>query len=166
MASQMVLMVKESTFSEGDLSLILGSGRFSGINLGFPGSTSSKESACQCRRHKRCGVYPCVGRSAGVCNGNPLQFSCLENSIDRGAWWSTAHRFTKSQTWLNMFTNTHTHTWGDKLAQAIQALNLLLRTCSKPKVHSQAASWSRKTACSRLPLPVIIIRFIVSVCMC
>ena len=61
-ASQMVLVVKESTCSEGDSSLILGSGRFSGINLGFPGSTSSKESACQCRRHKRCGVYPCVGK--------------------------------------------------------------------------------------------------------
>ena len=38
------------------------------------------------------------GRSPGVVNGNPLQYSCLENSMDRGAWWATVHGVTKSQT--------------------------------------------------------------------
>ena len=38
---------------------------------------------------------------SGVGNGNPLQYSCLENSMDRGAWWATVHGVTKSQTWLS-----------------------------------------------------------------
>ena len=36
-------------------------------------------------------------RSPGVGNGNPLQYSCMENSMDRGAWWATVHGITKSQ---------------------------------------------------------------------
>ena len=38
------------------------------------------------------------GRSPEVGNGNPLQYSCLEDSMDRGAWWATVHGVTKSQT--------------------------------------------------------------------
>ena len=46
-----------------------------------------KKSACQFRRHKRCGFDPPrLGRPPGVGNGNPLQYSCLEHSMDRGAW--------------------------------------------------------------------------------
>ena len=41
---------------------------------------------------------PGSGKSLGEGNGNPLQYSCLENSMDRGAWWPTAHGVTKSQT--------------------------------------------------------------------
>ena len=37
------------------------------------------------------GSIPGLGRSPGVGNGNPLQYSCLENSMDRGAWWATVH---------------------------------------------------------------------------
>ena len=40
------------------------------------------------------------GRSPGGGNGNPLQYSCLENPMDRGAWWATVHRVTKSRTQL------------------------------------------------------------------
>ena len=47
---------------------------------------------------KRHGFDPCVGRSPGGGHGNPLQDSCLENPMDRGAWRATAHRVTKSQT--------------------------------------------------------------------
>ena len=43
-----------------------------------------KESGCQCSRHKKCRLIPGSGRSPGVGNGNPLQYSCLENSMDRG----------------------------------------------------------------------------------
>ena len=43
-------------------------------------------------------VQSLVVRSPREGNGNPLQYSCLENSIDRGAWWATAHGVTKSQT--------------------------------------------------------------------
>ena len=43
---------------------------------------------------------PGLGRSAGVGNGNLLQYSCLENSMDKGAWWTTVHKITGSQTRL------------------------------------------------------------------
>ena len=46
------------------------------------------------------GLIPGLGRSPGGENGNPLQSSCLENSMDRGAWWITVHRVTKSWTQL------------------------------------------------------------------
>ena len=42
-------------------------------------------------------------------HSNPFQYSCLENPVDRGAWWATVHRVTKSQTRLNQL-STHTHT--------------------------------------------------------
>ena len=41
-----------------------------------------------------------LGRSPRAGHGNPLQYSCLENPVDRGAWWATVHRVTKGQTWL------------------------------------------------------------------
>ena len=44
------------------------------------------------------GLIPRLGRSLGGGHGNPLQYSCLENPMDRGAWWATVHRVTKSQT--------------------------------------------------------------------
>ena len=42
-----------------------------------------------------------LGRFPGIGNGNPLQYSCLENPMDRGAWWATVHRVAKSQTQLS-----------------------------------------------------------------
>ena len=44
------------------------------------------------------GLIPRSGRSLGEGNRNPIQYSCLENSMDRGAWWATVHGVTKSQT--------------------------------------------------------------------
>ena len=52
------------------------------------------------------GLIPGSGRSPGEGNGNPLQYSCLENPIDRGAWWATVHGVTKSWIGLNDFTFT------------------------------------------------------------
>ena len=50
------------------------------------------------------GLTPGSGRSPGVGNGNPLQYSCLKNSMDRGAWRATVHGAAKSQTWLSTYT--------------------------------------------------------------
>ena len=58
---------------------------------GFPGS-SGKESACQAGDS---GSVPGSGRSPGEGHNNPLQYSCLENSTERGAWWATVHRVAK-----------------------------------------------------------------------
>ena len=52
---------------------------------------------------------PGSGRSPGGGNGYPLQYSCLENPTDRGAWWATVYEVTKSQT-SHTHTHTHTHT--------------------------------------------------------
>ena len=73
---------------------------------GFPDGASAKEPTCQCRRRKRSlGLIPGSRRSPGRGHGNPLQYSCLENSMDRGAWWAQVHRVSKSWTrlkWLSM----------------------------------------------------------------
>ena len=100
---------------------------------GFPAGTSGKEPACQCRRLKRCrfdlwvrkipwrrpanagevrdmGSIPGLGRSPGGRHDNPLQYSWLENPMDRGAWWALVHRVAKS--WIQVkwvSTRTHTH---------------------------------------------------------
>ena len=72
--------------------------------LGFPSSSDGKESAC---RAGDPGLIPGSGRSTGEGNGNPLQYSCLENSMDRGARWAMVHGVTKSRTILRDLTQTH-----------------------------------------------------------
>ena len=57
-------------------------------HVGLPRWLSGKESTCQCRR---CGFDPWVRKTPGVGNGNPLQYSCLENSMDRRPWWAMVY---------------------------------------------------------------------------
>ena len=66
--------------------------------MGFPGGSDSKESACNAGN---AGSIPGLGRSPVEGNGYPLQYSCLENSTDRGAWQSTVHGVAKSWTRLS-----------------------------------------------------------------
>ena len=70
-------------------------------NLDFPGGSDGKVSACNAGDP---GSIPGLGRSPGEGNGNPLQYSCLENPMDRGAWWAAVHGVMKSQTRLSDFT--------------------------------------------------------------
>ena len=64
-------------------------------SLGFPCSSVSKESACSAGDP---GSIPSLGRSPGEGNGNPLQYTCLENLMDRGAWWAAVHGIAESGT--------------------------------------------------------------------
>ena len=66
--------------------------------MGFPGSSVSKDSACNV---EDLGSILGLGRSTGEEYGNPLQYSCLENPIDREVWQATVHRVAKSQTRLS-----------------------------------------------------------------
>ena len=66
--------------------------------LGSPGGSDGKESACSGGDP---GSMPGLGRSPGGGNGNPLQYSCLENAMNRGAWQATVHAVAKSQTQLS-----------------------------------------------------------------
>ena len=65
---------------------------------GFPCISVGKESACNAGD---LGSVPGLGRSPGEGNGNPRQYPCLENLMDRGAWWATVHGVAKSQARLS-----------------------------------------------------------------
>ena len=68
-------------------------------HMGFPGGKPMQQApACNAGDP---GSIPGLGRSPGEGNGNPLQYSCLDNSMDRGAWWATVNGVTKSQTRLS-----------------------------------------------------------------
>ena len=64
-------------------------------HMGFPGGSDGKEPACSVGDW---GLIPGSGRFPGEGNGNPLQYSCLENPTDGGAWQPTVHGVAKSQT--------------------------------------------------------------------
>ena len=73
------------------------------MKLGFPGGSHGKESACNAGD---LGSIPESGKSPGEGDGYPLQYSCLENPMDRGAWRPTVHGVTKSWTGLSDLTPT------------------------------------------------------------
>ena len=66
--------------------------------MGFPCSSVSKESACSTGDP---GSIPGLGRSPGEGNGNPLQYPCLENLMDRETWWAAVDGVAKSQVLLS-----------------------------------------------------------------
>ena len=72
---------------------------------------AGKEPTCQCRGHRRHRFDPGSGRSPGGENGSPLQCSCLENPMDRGAWQATVQGVAKSQTRLSVHSCTHKYTF-------------------------------------------------------
>ena len=120
---------KKPTCHAGDLGLIPGSGRSTGevnsyplqycflensvdrgawwawrwlrhkhFHLGFPWGSDGKVSACNVGNLR---LIPGSGRSPGEENGNPLQYSCLENPVDRAAWQAAVHGVTRNQTQLS-----------------------------------------------------------------
>ena len=70
------------------------------VKTGFSGSSAVKESACDAG--DPC-LIPGLGRSPGGGHDNPLQYSCLENSVDRGDWQATVPGVAKSWSWLSDF---------------------------------------------------------------
>ena len=93
----------------------------------FPGSSDSKESACNAGDPDS---IPGSGRSSRDGNGYPLQYSCLEISMDRGAWWAIVHEATKSQTQLS---NSHTH-----IISAFTKPIFIINYC---KIHFFSREW-------------------------
>ena len=85
--------------------------RISGLPWGL---RISKESNCNAGD---LGSIPGLGRSPGEGNGSPLQYFCLKNPMDGGAWRATVHRATKSQTWLtlSLYKNKYTKMFGELL---------------------------------------------------
>ena len=66
--------------------------------MGFPGSSAAKNPPANAGDAGDTGLIPGLGKSPGEGNGNPLQYFCMENSMDRGVWRVTVHRVTKSRT--------------------------------------------------------------------
>ena len=80
----------------------------------FPGGTSGKENLpADAEVVRDVGLVPGLGRSSGGGHGNPLQYSCLENPMDRGAWRATAHGIAKSWTRLKQL-NIQAHVIQDR----------------------------------------------------
>ena len=86
---------------------------------GFPGGSSGKDPTCQWGDVRDMGSVPGLGRSPGGGHGNPLQYSCLENPMDRGVWQAAAHSVTKSDMTEHTHTHTHTHTHSSLFSQSL-----------------------------------------------
>ena len=74
--------------------------------MGFPGDVVINNSSVNAADSRDTGSIPASGRSPGAGNGNPLQYSCMKNPMDRGSWQATVQGVTKSQAQLS----THIHT--------------------------------------------------------
>ena len=93
------------------------------LKLGLPGGTVVKNPPANAEARGDAGSIPGSGRSPGVGNGNRLQYSCLENSMDREVWWATIHGVARSWTRLS------------DLSTQTEAL-FLLNTNSRPALLS------------------------------
>ena len=83
----------------------------------YPGFPSGSEVKASASNEGDPGLIPGLGRSPGGGHGIPLQYSCLENPMDRGAWWATVHEVAQSQTRLSNFTLTfHFHALEKEMA--------------------------------------------------
>ena len=77
--------------------------------MGLPQGIINKESTCYAGDAGDLGLIPGLGRSPGGGHGNTLQYSCLENPMDRGAWWATVHRVHKELDTTEVTEHAHTH---------------------------------------------------------
>ena len=112
------------------------------FHVNFSGGPSAKESACQFRRHRDAGRIPGSVRSPGGGHVNPFQYSCLENSIDRGVWQAAVHGVAKSWTWLEC-THTHTHTH----THSKQRLSIFTRKWVNTHIRTRICLFFFKTFC-------------------
>ena len=128
----------------------------------FPGGASGKEPSANAGDIRDAGAIPGSGRSPGGGLGSPLQYSCLENSMDRGAWWATVHGIAKSWTRLKR-RSTLMHSVSLVLRMQVYPwLNTVLSSeCHLPAVHGLGTSpfvgliqHSRAVFCSVFLVPV------------
>ena len=108
--------------------------------MGFPGGSDRKESVCKAGDW---GLIPRLGRSPGEGNSYPLQYSCLENAMNRRAWQAIVHGVAKSQTCLSDFhslTHIQTHNLAQTLMFTWMTIITSMRVCTELlSLHSSAA---------------------------
>ena len=104
------------------------------IYMDFPGGSNGKEPACKVGDLS---LIPRLGRSPGEGNSHPLQYSCLENSMDRGAWQAIVYRVAKSQTRPSHFHFLYVYIylyffllgfWGTLIQRAPEDFSALIRS--------------------------------------
>ena len=76
-------------------------------SLGFPDGSAGKGTTCNAGDTGDVGLIPGLKRSSGEGNGNPLQYSCQKNPMDRGAWWAIVHGVTKESDTTSWLNNSH-----------------------------------------------------------
>ena len=86
------------------------------MQMGFPGGARVKNPPANAGDIRDMDSIPELGRFPGGGHGNSLQYYCLENLMDRGAWWATVHRVSKSRTLLRRLS---THGWTHKAVTTI-----------------------------------------------
>ena len=91
----------------------------------LPGGSGGKASVYNAGQQ---GSIPGLGRSPGEGSGNPLQYYCLENPMDGGAWEATVHGVSKSRTRLSHFTSLHTFRWASLVALLVKNLPAMWET--------------------------------------
>ena len=111
----------------------------------FPQWLSGKDSSCKFRRCRSKRSIPGSGRSPGIGNGNPLQYSCLENSTDRGALRVILHGVAESRTWLNNSAHAHTRTH----MHAHMHTHTCTHTCTCIHAHTHTCTCTCTHACPR-----------------
>ena len=117
------------------------------LQMGLPGSSDGKESACNLGDQ---GLIPGSGKSPGEENSNPLQHSCLEISMDRGAWGATIYGGHNEFDMTEQLTHTHTHTFQVTFpSPSIQSTDIFLLNISFPSVLGKSHLLSELGA----PLP-------------
>ena len=109
--------------------------------LGLPQGFSGRESSCSAGDAGDLGSIPGLGRSPGRGNSNPLQYSCLENPMDRGAWRATAHGVTKSQTRLS------THATLPVRTSPVPGLPFCSGSGLQPSLSGPALLWQPSATC-------------------
>ena len=119
------------------------------------------------------GSIPGSGRSPGEGNGNPLQYSCLENPMDGGAWQATVHGVAKSRTWLSDFTFTFKRLFSSSSLSTIRVVKVKVKSLSHVRLFTTpwtaacqappSMGFSRQEYWSGLPLPTICIFEVVDI---
>ena len=100
---------------------------FISLWVDFPGGSMVKNPPAKAGDMETESI-PGSRRSSGVGNGNPLQYSWLENLMDRGAWWATVHGIAMSRTWLSNWTHTQTYPFRYKLvAYLVKSMPAIVR---------------------------------------
>ena len=123
------------------------------VYLAHPWWPGGKESACNAGGARHMSLISGSGRSPGRGHGNPLQYSCLQNPMDRGAWWATIHGVAKSWTQLKWL-STHAHAvylgiegiaWKERINPAADASSLCLSLIPHHSCHGSFVSCDGKT---------------------